>query len=1166
MRNYFCSQRHNPLRAPYNLKTLTALWLLFACTAALAQTSKDATSRLLTAEGKVEVARTGQAAWSAGITNQVLQNGDRVRTGVRSRATIRLSDMSVLAVKELTTLEIRPPQTPGANNGFDLKSGGSYFFNRERAGTVEFRTPLASGAIRGTEFHLLVTENGHTEVALFDGSVEIANALGTLALSSGEQGVVDPGQAPRRTAMLEASSIIQWVLYYPAIFDADELGLSDGERNALSDSLNSYRAGDLLAAEAAYPENRQPATDAERLYRAATLLSVGQVEQATQLVQNVSSPLADAFRQMVETVKGHPHLRGASIALASEWMAESYAFQAQSKLSEALDAARKATAKSPNFGMAWARVAELEFSFAHNGAAQSALDKSLALSPRNAQAFALSGFIYAGKGKFTAAEKSFDDAIALDPALANGWLGRGLVRIRRGHGDEGRQDLQVAATREPRRSMLRSYLGKAWSHTTDAARAQKELGLAKQFDPNDPTPWLYSAILNEQMNRVNDAVSDLEKSKELNENRSVFRSRLLLDQDKAVRSANLARIYQDVGMTDWSLREATRAVSYDYGNFSAHQFLANSYNSSRDAKSFNLRFEAPSASEYLIATLLSPVGATPLSQSVSQQEYTRLFDSDHFGVASSTEYFSNGDWRQQGSQYGRYGSMDYSLEAFYGFDNGQRPNNELEQTAYVGRFRQALTPNDTLYVEVQRTELDAGDVAQYYNQTNASRTFSAHETQELNLFLGYHHEWSPGNHTLFLASRVEDDLRLDDKFNPIAWFRVDDVGAVSRVANIAHAQHTRSDLEGYSAELQQIFSTPKNSIVVGGRFNYGAFDTVDSLREVLNSLVDVTARNRTELFRESAYIYDQWTPWQPLQLTAGVVYDHLQYPDNIDSSPVTDTESTTEKISPKAGILWAVDDKTHLRAAYTESLGGAFFDNSLRLEPTQVGGFNQSFRSFAPESAVGIVPGTRFQTFGVGIDHQFPTRTYVNLDAEWLRSRASRLVGVITNSDFFSGPDTPASATEKIKYEERSVTLSVNQLVGRDWSFGARYRISDADLDSHYPKISPAVNAVAGLNRDAQGVLHQVSLYANYNLPCGFFAQGEGLWTAQDNRGDTSALKDDDFWQLNAYVGYRFWRRHAEARIGVLNITDEDYRLNPLNLYSELPRERMFYASFKFYF
>jgi hypothetical protein len=194
------------------------VWWLFAATA-LAQTPPS--SRLLTAEGKVEVARAGQAAWNAGITNQTLTNGDRIRTGSRSRATIRLSDASVLVVKELTTLEIRPPQAAGANSGFDMKSGGSYFFNRERPGTVEFRTPLASGAIRGTEFHLTVAENGRTEVALFDGAVELTNDLGGASLVSNEQAVVDPGQAPRKTAMLEASSIIQWVLYYPAVLDAD---------------------------------------------------------------------------------------------------------------------------------------------------------------------------------------------------------------------------------------------------------------------------------------------------------------------------------------------------------------------------------------------------------------------------------------------------------------------------------------------------------------------------------------------------------------------------------------------------------------------------------------------------------------------------------------------------------------------------------------------------------------------------------------------------------------------------------------------------------------------------------------------------------------------------------------------------------------------------------
>jgi hypothetical protein len=34
----------------------------------------------------------------------------------------------------------------------------------------------------------------------------------------------------------------------------------------------------------------------------------------------------------------------------------------------------------------------------------------------------------------------------------------------------------------------------------------------------------------------------------------------------------------------------------------------------------------------------------------------------------------------------------------------------------------------------------------------------------------------------------------------------------------------------------------------------------------------------------------------------------------------------------------------------------------------------------------------------------------------------------------------------------------------------------------------------------------------------------------------------------------------------LLNLTDRDYHLNPLNLYSELPRERTLAASFKFNF
>jgi hypothetical protein len=48
----------------------------------------------------------------------------------------------------------------------------------------------------------------------------------------------------------------------------------------------------------------------------------------------------------------------------------------------------------------------------------------------------------------------------------------------------------------------------------------------------------------------------------------------------------------------------------------------------------------------------------------------------------------------------------------------------------------------------------------------------------------------------------------------------------------------------------------------------------------------------------------------------------------------------------------------------------------------------------------------------------------------------------------------------------------------------------------------------------------------------------------------------DDFWQVNVQAGWRGWRRRLEIRVGLLNVTDQDYRLNPIHLTAELPRER----------
>src|SRR5258706_300969 len=68
---------------------------------------------LLEKEGKVDVARQGAAQFAPAQTNQVLAIGDRLSTGLRSRATLRWSDLSVVRVDELTRMEIQPPAKAG---------------------------------------------------------------------------------------------------------------------------------------------------------------------------------------------------------------------------------------------------------------------------------------------------------------------------------------------------------------------------------------------------------------------------------------------------------------------------------------------------------------------------------------------------------------------------------------------------------------------------------------------------------------------------------------------------------------------------------------------------------------------------------------------------------------------------------------------------------------------------------------------------------------------------------------------------------------------------------------------------------------------------------------------------------------------------------------------
>lgn len=1168
---------------------------------------------LIELEGTVETARARTTDWKSGRTNDALAAFDRVRTAVQSRATLRLADRSLGRLGELALVTIETPPGAKTPSSFSLTQGLLFFFHRGKPADINIRTGAGTAGIRGTEFLIEVAGNGRTVLTLFDGEVELSNAQGVLRLVSGEQGTMDPGQAPLLTPMLVPKhDLIQWCLYYPGVLDADELNLPATEAAALQASLAAYRAGDLLQALALVPAGFQPASDSGRVYLAAVLLSVGKVDAATLLLdaippdaaENSDKPpaprLATALRRLILVVKNSPELPGLKPSArdpkcATLQLAESYRYQARADLTSALAAAREATSISPAFGFAWARVAELEFSFGHRREAQIALKRSLELAPRNAQAVALRGFLLAAEDRIGPAFVAFNEAIALDGALGNAWLGRGLCRIRRGELDAGREDLQVAATLEPQRALFRSYLGKAWHELGDQRHAGDELRLAKANDPRDPTAYLYEALLLQEENRINEAIASLERSQELNDNRRVFRSRLLLDQDQAVRGANLATIYRDAGLGDVSLREASRASSLDYANWSAHWFLSQSYAALRDPRDVNLRYETAAVTEYLLANLLAPISAGPLNASVSQQEYGRLFARDRLGLTSATEYTSRGSWRQDMVQYGLIGHTAYALEAAYVTDPGEHKNGQVEQTSFSAQLRQQVGPADTIFIQAIRSETEGGDLAQYLNPEESRLNQKFRDVQEPLLLAGWHHEWGPGSHTLALVGWLNGEQTFsDDGLNiPVFRGRPPEVRVFDAVAM---RQSYHSELSLFTGELQQLWQTRQHTIVAGARAQEGEVET-ESIQTPLGDrggelwngsavgVLKIRTADTAPITRQTVYLYDYWQVWEPFQLVVGLTYDRLTSPRLFRHPPLALSGSdTTDEWLPKVGFVWQAATQATLRAAYTRALTGVSFDQSFRLEPSQVAGINQAFRSFAPETLAGANAGEVMDLVGLVWEQRWHTGTYLGLSAGYGWSGVDREAGAYNDTAQDNHPK-PSSLPQRLEYQETQVGADLHQLLGAGFSLGVSYQWSRAQFDSTWQFSDDRVGTLTSGAADPdvfqtlptrhrqKGDLHLLRLPLLWNHPSGFFAGLEGVWHGQ-RASDLGHLSDEAeefryanyFWQANVWAGWRGFRRRLEVRMGLLNLTDVEGGLHPVNLHLSPPRRRTFTAALRFNF
>ncbi len=320
----------------------------------------------------------------------------------------------------------------------------------------------------------------------------------------------------------------------------------------------------------------------------------------------------------------------------------------------------------------------------------------------------------------------------------------------------------------------------------------------------------------------------------------------------------------------------------------------------------------------------------------------------------------------------------------------------------------------------------------------------------------------------------------------------------------------------------------------------------------------------SDYLRTSLYAYDYWNVLPCLTLIGGVSWDRLDYPENFRNPPVSEDQRTEDEVSGKIGFTYTPSRYLTVRGLAAEGLGGMSIDESVRLEPSSLAGFNQAYRTVISESIAGSVEAPTYQILGLSAEGSLPTDTWWGVSANVIQQDVNRTLGAFTGYDL--GAESPTGITyfpdgtpQHLEYLEESLTATVNQLIGDEFSVGGLYRVTRSDLQSTLTDL----NGFPGTNTSDKATLQEISLYGNWYSPTGFFAHAEANGyhqTLDDDPSSAVSRSGDEFVQFNAWAGYRFNRNLCEITAGVLNIGDTDYQLSALNPYSDLARERTFFV------
>jgi len=1084
--------------------SLATLPLFVLCCAIAHAESRcaETVATVVSAQGNVDVRGKDTEVWKPVKSDAEICAGDSVTVRRFSRAVLRLEqEQTNVQLGEGTTLTL-----PGGKDQefsvVELLKGITHFISRVPH-ALKIKTPFVNAAVEGTEFVVKVDDD-QALVSVSEGHVQADNDAGKLLLQSGQSALTTRGAAPGAYSA-DPIETVQWALYYPHVFefepqDITNFGLEPW-RTVVADSVRALRANDLRMALTLLEQAGEGITSTHfLLYRAHLLLMVGRVAEAQADIEHVletdaGSSVAWVMRSVIAVTQGKAQfaLESAQKAVRADansipaQLAMSYAYQAKFDLDSALAAAQNATKKNENSALVWARVAELQLMHGRLDEALLAAQRAERINPNSAQAETVLGFAYLTQLQFESAADAFDNAAHLDPAAPLPRLGLGLVKMREGDLAGGRAQIEIATSLDPRASSLRSYVGKAYYEEHREALAAQQFNFAKELDPNDPTPWFYNAFLLQIQNRPGEALEDLQKSMALNDNRGVYRSRLLLDDDLAVRGVSIARAYQKLGFEQSAIAEGTRALAVSPGNASAHQFLADAYTN-------RPRHETARVSELLQAQLLQPLNVEPPRPRLGEvnllpfeggalaapglNEYAPLFERPRISLELDGMNGANNTSGNEIAASVVTARGVLSVGQFNYASDGVRANNDSEQMvqSVFGQYR--LSSQLSVQAEYREKKSEFGDMLLRFDPevyfTDQRRTIT-----EPSWLLGVRYEPAPEQVLVIAVSRavVKEDSTLNE-FLSVSSKRA---GGQVEAQYLGPVNDGRF-LVGYARLIMR-----RSNVET---FDFSSFELPSPDPTVTDN--DVDQKN----------LYGYWHyPLGHAELVLGASFDSVDVQNGVN----------VDGWNPKLGLLWQLAPSTTLRAAAFRTTKRHLVRNQT-LEPTQIAGFNQFF-----DDAL----GTRARRYGLGVDNKWSEN--ITTGAEVSRRKVEMVFG---NSDFY--------LEDNVEREHRAY---INWLARADVAVHAEFVHESFSRDYVEGQASDIFPAAM--------LTQRLPLELRYFHASGFYSRVRATQVLQkvtnvlDPVG-TETLRDR-FWIGDLALGWALPKGRGLVEVKVLNVFDRTF-------------------------